>query len=424
MTDPPRYSPALEDVIVGFQRWLHLPDPTPLLVSMAAVAATRGEGRPVWVIIVGAPSTAKTELISTLQSCTDVFPLSSSSVAGLLTTRKGAGPSDGVLNRIAKSGRPGTMLVRDTAALLFSRSDSSSDVLDLLRDAYDGTIEREGGFGQARASGKFGFLGAATTAIDRHHQVMGDLGPRFLYCRTEKPAADPSIRMMLHRIGAGDGWRAELAASVERHMGNLVPTPVIPDEGETVGLIALADVVSKARGYVPRDSRSEVDGPAVVEGPVRMAEALVRLFAALVALGCSRAESWRVVTSVGLDGMSQDRRLVLTTLAERRVPMGAGALADLTRLPVSSVKRTVEDLTMTGLLTRSGGDSGRPTWELEPAWRTWWRTHAPAPLQETWRDVEAVEAAPAALSSICSVCDGPTTGGGDHSGCVEAGSEW
>lgn len=391
--DHHRYSDELAELIGAFGQWLDLPDPTALLVAMATVVATRGEGKPPWVIIVGPPSTAKTELIAPLAACEDVHSLSKTSVAGLLSTAKGA-DDVGVLARIAKSCRPGTILVRDLAALLFSHEASSSDVLNLLRDAYDGTVEREGGFGKRTAHGKFGFLGACTPAIDRHHQLMGEMGPRFLLCRTT--ASDPraTVAALQRRYGQGDGWRNDLARRVASHVEGITSVArALPDGPERDGLVNLAEVATKARGFVPRDDRDRtITSEPEVEGTGRLVEALQNLAAGLEAIGCSPPEVLRIITKVGLDSMPQDRRRVLDALAAQGVPMNREHLANLTGLPPTTMARVAEDLTATGLLSRSGAN--RASWELAPHVRTWWRAANPTPaIPGTWRD-EAPSATP------------------------------
>jgi len=56
----------------AFQKWLYLPDPSPLHVALAVVIANRMDGDPVWLLLVGAPGSAKTEILMTVSSLTDV----------------------------------------------------------------------------------------------------------------------------------------------------------------------------------------------------------------------------------------------------------------------------------------------------------------------------------------------------------------
>lgn len=54
---------ALTACVDVFQRWLHLPDPGSLYVTLAAVVANRTAGDPVWLLLVGPPGSGKTEVL-------------------------------------------------------------------------------------------------------------------------------------------------------------------------------------------------------------------------------------------------------------------------------------------------------------------------------------------------------------------------
>src|SRR5262249_61528909 len=67
-------------------------------------------------------------------------------------------------------------------------------VLDLRLEVHDGRYVRRAGSGGGRTfawQGKAGALGAVTEEIDRHHNIVAAMGPRFLYWRMPPPAAPP-----------------------------------------------------------------------------------------------------------------------------------------------------------------------------------------------------------------------------------------
>src|SRR5206468_10944077 len=57
---------ALAPLTKAFQARLHLPDLGALHATLGAVAANRMRGDPVWLLLVGPPSSGKTELIGSL----------------------------------------------------------------------------------------------------------------------------------------------------------------------------------------------------------------------------------------------------------------------------------------------------------------------------------------------------------------------
>jgi hypothetical protein len=73
-------TPTLTAVHEAFGRWLELPEANPfeiIDVALAVVIANRMEGDPLWAFLVAPPSSAKTEVIRSLDGTPDVFPLSS-----------------------------------------------------------------------------------------------------------------------------------------------------------------------------------------------------------------------------------------------------------------------------------------------------------------------------------------------------------
>ena len=63
---------ALADVLATFQRWLYLPDTDAVLAALAAVAANRLSGDPVWLLLIGPPGGGKTEILASLTGLPDV----------------------------------------------------------------------------------------------------------------------------------------------------------------------------------------------------------------------------------------------------------------------------------------------------------------------------------------------------------------
>src|SRR5947209_11501842 len=76
---------ALTECVATFQRWLYLPDPSPLYVVLATVAANQAPGDPVWLLLVGPPGSGKTELLVPLGLLPDVHSAATLTEASLLS---------------------------------------------------------------------------------------------------------------------------------------------------------------------------------------------------------------------------------------------------------------------------------------------------------------------------------------------------
>src|SRR5439155_25966347 len=126
---------ALEAVVAVFRRWLHLPDPDALLAVLGAVAANRLPGDPVWLLLVGSPSSGKSEILQAVGSLPDVYPTASLTEGGLLSgtpkREKAQGASGGLLRKI---GERGILLAKDFGSFLSPNPGSRTGVHPALRE--------------------------------------------------------------------------------------------------------------------------------------------------------------------------------------------------------------------------------------------------------------------------------------------------
>ena len=71
-------------VVDLFRSTMHLPDPSIVYAVLGAVAANRLPGDPLWLLLVGPPSSGKTETLDALCELPEYHPVSTFSEAGLL----------------------------------------------------------------------------------------------------------------------------------------------------------------------------------------------------------------------------------------------------------------------------------------------------------------------------------------------------
>ena len=82
----------LKDLEEVFRKHLLLKDTMVIEVILATVFANKLEGDPLWLLIIAPPSSAKTEIITSLSGIPNVFPLSSLTahtlVSGMISDTK------------------------------------------------------------------------------------------------------------------------------------------------------------------------------------------------------------------------------------------------------------------------------------------------------------------------------------------------
>jgi hypothetical protein len=363
----------LEEVVATFRRWLHLPDPGALYVALATVVANRLPGDPVWLLLVGASSSGKTEVLVSLAGLEEVEPAATLTEAALLSgvPRKdvATGASGGLLKKV---GDYGILTLKDFGSVLSMHRDARAAVLAALRECYDGAWDRPIGADGGRVlswRGKLGLIAGVTTVVDRHHGVIDSLGSRFAFYRigiSDREAQ--ATRSLEHRRRAA-GMRDELRDAVAGFFAGLE----FPGSDDSLSdddkrrLLALADFVTLARSPVERDTYKtrEIELIPDAEAPARFVNVLASLLEGLRVVGLDHEAAWTLVAKVAFDSMPAQRRMAIehlqiigtTTTKDTAVMLG---------VPTTTARRTLEDLTAHGVVRRIPGEQpGEPDeWAL------------------------------------------------------------
>jgi hypothetical protein len=330
-----------------------------------AVAADLLPGDPVWLGLIGPPSSAKTELLNALGQLDFVQSEGTITVAGLLSgtpkrdTERGS--KGGLLREI---GAFGILSLKDFGSVLTMRPEAKAELLGALREIYDGHWSRTIGTGGGRRlywAGKLGLIFGCTEVYDQHYSVIGTMGDRFLLCRFKPEDPDNQFDMALRHSGReGERMRAELRQAVvalfkaPRHE----PRPLAADEHAQ--LKRTVSLAVKLRGGVERDWRSrEVEQVYTPEGPGRLALSLERLLAGLDTLGVERETALLVVDYVAISSCPRMRRRAYEILTE---PLSTRAVAERLRLPPNTARRALEELVAQGVAIRGKNSSSDMWW--------------------------------------------------------------
>jgi hypothetical protein len=364
----------VDAVLATFRRWLHLPDPGVVYVVCAVVAANRITALdPTWLIVVGPAGCGKTETLSSAAQLGGVHVVGTLTEASLLsgTPRKdtAAGASGGLLREI---GEHGIVVLKDFGSVLSLHREQRAAVLAALRELYDGSWTRligsEGGR-RLHWEGRLGLLAGATSAIDKHHDVLAQLGERFLFYRVRVDDARAMAQTSLAHQGRERGMRRELAEAVSGLFAglNLAEPPAL-EEADTERLVSLSELVSRGRSPVVRDGYSrELELVPDSEAPGRIVGALWRLLAGLRLIGVSDEEAWRLVVKTGLDSMPATRLRALELLLGREQATTT-ELATMLGLPNPTTHRTLVELAAHDVVARRSQGQGKPDLWRVKAW--------------------------------------------------------
>ena len=342
-------------------------------IIFGVIMANRFNSKPVWLYLVGAPSSGKTEILQALSSSDEIYQLSKITphtlISGKILGHKEKDPSL-ILKWDGK-----VVIIKDFTAMLSMRHDAFMEIIGILRDAYDGHCRCCFGTGKdTEYKSKFGLIAAVTNAIDRHRGILAELGERCLTYRTpditRKEAThrcEKASRNLCVSEAEEDLCRAALKVfSLER-----VKPPTLSDHYRR-SLIKIASFVAVARCHVQRDPNTKEQEIGMPEVPTRLSKQLCDL-----AVGLAQARERRIVTKeeikliykVAIDSLSLKRIHVIKIMLKYH-PKYTSTKVIATKMCFCStvVRRWLEDLWLLELVEREVTDSagnGTYSWKLK-----------------------------------------------------------
>lgn len=308
------------------QEYLYFPSPEPLYVVLGTIAANMMQGVPVWVMLVGPPSSGRTIMLEAMANVPKLHIVGA--IKGPSALLSGTGKKDtaktatgGLLRQI---GSRGMMVMKDFTSMLSMAREPLGEAIGALREIYDGRWSRPLGADGGKIlewKGKIGFLGACTPAIDRHHSVTSELGERWVYYRyAETDGYGETIKALgVENPHAMMEELRDLMLSFVQTLELTWDDEGTPKRGltdkEKNRLYAISSVTVAARSSVPRHPHTlEIVDIVSKEAPTRLSAALGQLYLGLEYIGLDAEEAWGIVGRIALDSVPQMRAKILITL--------------------------------------------------------------------------------------------------------------
>ncbi|MFH1579623.1 MAG: hypothetical protein ABIE25_05620 [Thermoplasmatota archaeon] len=323
-----------------YQQMFRTKDTAALDVCLATVATGAAEGDALWVYVVGAPSSGKTEILRAFREREHerTYYLSSLSPNSLVS-----GLKDGkhLLPELDRK----TLIIKDFTMTLEMHRENRDALFGALRDAYDGSYSKAfGSVGTVGFDSHFNLLAAVTSAIDSYYTVQSILGQRFLMVRTSFPEdfdtdgkRDIAVLREEFNIRVKD-----VLKTVEQE-----PLPPCPEAFEQE-IKVLAREMAVLRTNVHRDGYThDIASIPEPEGPARLANQLLKLVRGIAKV--------RNHSKVAVEDMDLARRVARDTIPGVRLKVlqmvheGVNTIESLTQcLGISrrTVEHRLEDLTV------------------------------------------------------------------------------
>ena len=342
-----------------------------MAICLAVHVAVKLESEPLWLYLVGAPSSGKSTICELL--CADEHhtrPLSK--FTGLVSgSRQGQHLIPFLQNKC--------VIVKDGTLLLESTPQQLANVYGELRDIFDGSLEAKyrNGVSASFSNITFGMIIGITERI--YALSMAALGERFLHCRlettreTETERNDSAIRRILSgcKLSVAEGndegdsrsfpkQRQYTAGFINHLHSRLTNEDIIRPSftDEDVKLIqALADVVACSRASAPRKSdRDEITYDSRPEASTRLAKLFTKQALSLCyVFGCTKINDRikRLLCKVCVDTSHGRQFEILKALTLSQQGLNKQAVAVATNVPLETLTRKIDDLTSMKVIVKS-----------------------------------------------------------------------
>lgn len=354
---------GVEDVEKAYGKWLSMSSFMALDVMFGTIFANRIVGDPVWTFLVAPPGGTKTELLMTLTNCPEIETTTTLTAPALISGIKfpeGEDPS--LLIQVNEK----VLVIKDFTTIISMNTNGRDEVFGILRDVYDGYVEKYFGTGIKKSyHSKFGILAGVTPAIDAVAARESSLGERFLKYRSSRADTDESeilkIRRALLNVGDELKMRRELQATAKAVLKKELPE-VLPTISEEYlhQVTALAMFTATMRGSVTKDQYSgEMLCMPVREVGTRLAKQLSKLARGVcVYRGLDAVDEhvMSVIRTVAID-TCPDRMHKLGELLYTRTKDGSymktkDVVAE-SSLSDATISRLFSDLMMMGVIEKS-----------------------------------------------------------------------
>jgi hypothetical protein len=362
----------IDDIKKTAELFLHLDDTNVIDIVMATYVANRLDADPLWLFVVGPASSAKTEIISSLDGHHNIFLLSSLTPKTFISGKISDSNKQNRCSLLYRINHK-ILLMKDFTTVLQMRKDHKGEIFSQLREIYDGRYAKAFGTGEAIDwRGKVGLIAGVTPAIDKMMAVNQLLGERFLYLRIHTNNYTRTARKALDRTSGTDAYRKAFQQIVSAMLVELDSTP--PDVAVDCGqfkesLVNLATLATHARTAVLRNRFNQtVESMPEPEGPARMAKQLNLLAKALaIVRGQDKVDQaiYEIVKGVARDSLPQLKLKLLDSLWQMSIEafrsdgkqcwFSTRDIAEYTKMPMTTVRLLCEDLMMLNLIVRTKG---------------------------------------------------------------------
>lgn len=365
------------------QKYQYFEDTNIIDVSMASIIANRLKlGDPVWLIVIGASSGGKSQILRPIAQTDTKFIHRVDDVTEN-TFLSGAKAKEGEqVSLLQRIGPHGIMVISDFTVLMSKSSESRQTILSQFRMIHDGEMTKFSGNSKEpiKWKGYLGILAGSTPSIYAHFEEVSDMGERFIYYRMKDYSPRKATELALNRKIYGRELDALLADKYKEYEQDII----LSHDGKDVELspevidriTEVSEFAEMVRTPTHKDYKGEIiDRIPVPAMPMRVALQLMAIAKGLMIMRhhedgvYSLNENYlSLIDWLGYSLANEEKRACLKILASTTFDSETttSSIADKVGLDTKVVKVILQNLSAVGVLSRAGDDvSGFLKWSFK-----------------------------------------------------------
>lgn len=349
------------------------------LAMATSISHLLDQKTPLWIMFVGVPSSAKTEVARLLNYIPSTYYLDALTENAFVSGAKNHNGSEPLDLLPLLNGK--CFIIKDFTTTLSQREETVKKILGDLTSIYDDSFGKHSGArGTVRYHAFFSILGCVTPqAINRHQRYMNQIGPRFLFFRVPT-SEETEVNQALEIIWSFSDSKAKFTEAQKKvsaycyQLAQKVPEIQLNKESKEVQdqLNSLAKFIARARGMVITKQAEfyNSDNEKVtfyeplevqIEEPFRALLQLRVLARSLAVVSGKQevgVEELELVKKVALSSMPADRALLLSVIATEDKQWSAKEIADQLGISHKTALRQMDELVSLKVLSKTEQGNG------------------------------------------------------------------
>ena len=353
----------LADVKKELHEVLYIEDDGMIDILLATVIANSiAESDPVWLMVVGASSGGKSQLLRPFATGNPEFihriddMTENSLISGTKTEE---------VSLLAKIKEKGILLISDFTVIFSKSPETKNAILGQLRLVYDGEYTRHFGNREPYTwKGHLGLIAGATPSIYRRMEEVADMGERFIYYRMKEYDAEKAMDFVKKNTLSSKEIDEKIATIYKDYVTSIMVgrTEVEVDESTNNILAEVTPLVTQLRTPVHIDQRwGYVDEIPIREVPFRVFKQLKTIAKSLTLMQYHEDGS-RVLSDDKVKALkwcayslgNEERRKTLEAVVGCDCTISAHDIAVYLGFETTIADRYISQLTAIGVLTMIG----------------------------------------------------------------------